>query len=188
MTGRESFRKHKILINILVTSFSFAGKRINYSLYKLCRNLNGKLGLLLRYIFVKNAAFSLGDNVSIHPSVFLFNIKNLSIGDNVSIHPLCYIDAAGVVEIGNDVSIAHNCSIISTNHTWSNSTIPIKYNPEVFGKVCIKNDVWVGCGVRILAGVTISERSVIAAGAVVNKSFERNAVLGGIPASKIKII
>src|SRR5690606_10684526 len=101
-------------------------------------------------------------------------------------HSNCYIDANGEVEIGNNVSIAHNSTILSTNHDWSDITVPIKYNPVTYGKVLISNDVWVGCGCRILAGVHIQSRSIIAAGAVVNKNVSPKTIVGGVPAKLIK--
>lgn len=57
---------------------------------------------------------------------------------------------------------------------------------SIFASVVIEDDVWIGCGVRILSGVKISERSVVAAGAVVNKQFERRSLIGGVPAKLIK--
>ena len=90
--------------------------------------------------------------------------------------------------LGNDISIAHNTSILSSNHTWNDTNIAIKYNKEIFSKVTIKNDVWIGCGVRILAGVTINTRSIVAAGAVVNKTFDEKSLIGGVPAKLIKNI
>lgn len=188
MTGRESFNRFNKIINVLVVLFSILGRRGNHFLLILFRNTNGKLGLLLRYIFVKNTAKSVGNNVSIQPGVFVFNLQNMELGSNVSIHPMCYIDAAGGIKIGSNVSIAHATTLISTNHTWDNIDLPIKYNPETFAQIIIEDDVWIGCGVRILAGVTIRRRSAVAAGAVVNKSFDNNALIGGVPAKFLKAI
>lgn len=151
MTGRESFNRFNKIINVLVVLFSLLGRRGNHFLLKFFRNTNGTLGLLLRYIFVKNTAKSVGNNVSIQPGVFVSNLKNMEIGNNVSIHPMCYIDAAGGIKIGSNVSIAHATTLISTNHTWDNVDLPIKYNPETFAEIIIEDDVWIGCGVRILA-------------------------------------
>lgn len=187
-TGRAQFGKYEGIINILVAFCRPLGKGGNYFLLKFFRNTNGKAGLLLRYVFLKNCCQSLGSNVSVQPGVYLFNLKGVKIGSNVSIHPMCYIDGAGGIEIGNDVSVAHSSSILSTNHQWDNPQVPIKYNPESFGKVYIENDVWIGCGVRILAGVHISGRSIVAAGAVVNRNIESNSIFAGIPAKKIKEI
>ncbi len=188
MTGRESFNRFSKILDIAVRIFNVLGRGINYRMLRTFRHTNGKTGLALRYVFLKNCAASVGRNVSVQPGVYLLNCKNLHIGDNVSIHPMCYIDAAGSVIIGNDVSIAHNCSILSTNHDWTDTSVPIKYNPVTFGEVIINDDVWVACGVRILAGITIGQRSIVAAGAVVNKDIEEGTLVGGVPAKVIKRI
>lgn len=188
MTGRESFNRFSKIINVLVSLFSLLGKGGNYFLLRFFRNTNGKLGLLLRYVFLKNIGKKIGNNVSVQPGVYLFNLKNIHIGDNVSIHPMCYIDAAGGITIGDNVSIAHSSTLISTNHTWNNVDLPIKYNPEIFGEIIIEDDVWIGCGVRVLAGVSLGSRSVVAAGAVVNKSFGDYSLIGGVPAKLLKTI
>lgn len=188
MTGRESFRKFHKVINFFVFLFSVFGKGGNDFLLRFFRNTNGKIGLLLRYVFLKNTATSVGVNVSIQPGVYLLNTAKLQIGGNVSIHPMCYIDAEGGIEIGNDVSIAHGSSILSTNHDWDERGTAIKYNKVKLAKVTIHNDVWIGCGVRILAGVAIGTRTVIAAGAVVTKDIDANTIAAGIPAKGIKQI
>lgn len=73
-------------------------------------------------------------------------------------------------------------------HTWDDISMPIQYNPESNGKVIIEEGVCRGCGVRVLAGVTLQKRTVIAAGAVVNKSGPGHAVYCGVPAKLIKRI
>lgn len=188
MAGRDQFKRMEGIIRLLVSFFSIFGQRGNYILLRSFRNVNGKIGLLVRYICLKNIAKKVGSNVSIQPGVFLFNLQNVEFGNNVSIHPMCYIEGAGGVAIGDNVSIAHATSLISTNHTWEDAAIPIKYNQETFAKILIDEDVWIGCGVRILAGVTIKRRSIVAAGAVVNKSFNEKSLLGGVPAKLIKVL
>jgi acetyltransferase-like isoleucine patch superfamily enzyme len=187
-SGRDKFRKFKGLITVLVKVNSIVPKKINHFFLRFFRNTNGKIGLVIRYVLVKNLAKSCGDNVSIHPNVFLFSIDKMSFGNNISIHPMCYLDAAGELVIGDNVSVAHNCSIMTNNHSWDDISVPIKYNPEVNGKVTIEEDIWLGCGVRVLAGVTLQARTVVAAGAVVNKSGPGHAVYGGVPAKLIKRI
>ena len=187
-TGRQQFKKFEILINLFVKTFSILGKRGNNFCLRMFRNTNGKIGILLRYIFLKNVAKNVGKNVSIHPNVFLLNVHNLSLGNNISIHPMCYIDATGGIYIGNNISIAHSSTIISSNHTWDDLTIPIKYNKEKLAPVVLDDDIWIGCGVRILAGIKISRRSVLAAGAVLTSNVEEFSLMGGVPARLIKKI
>jgi acetyltransferase-like isoleucine patch superfamily enzyme len=187
-SGRDKFKKIKWLISAMVALNGILPRGVNGFLLKAFRNTNGPIGLLIRYVIVRNLAKSCGDNVSIQPGVFLFSLHEMRFGNNVSIHPMCYLDAAGGLDVGSDVSIAHASSVITANHTWDNAGIPIKYNPETLAKVTISDDVWIGSGCRILAGVTIATRCVIAAGAVVNRSTEQGFVYGGVPAKPIKKI
>ncbi len=66
------------------------------------------------------------------------------------------------------------------NSRYENS--PLRNNREII----IGNDVWIGANVIILPGVNIGDGAIIAAGAVVTKSVEPYAVVGGIPAKVIK--
>ena len=92
------------------------------------------------------------------------------------------------VSIKDNVSIANHCTLISSNHSWKDNEVPIKYNSVIPNKIVINEDVWVAAGVRILSNVTISSRTIIGAGAVVNKSTDSHSIYVGVPAKKIKEI
>ncbi|RZI50420.1 acyltransferase [Aeribacillus pallidus] len=188
MTGRELFRKYKFIIRILEKIVGMFPSKFLRGFWAILDLSSGKFGILMRYLIIKNLSQKCGDNVYIAQNVELKNIHMLKIGDNVSIHRGCYLDAAGGIEIGNNVSIAHQTSLVSFNHTWSNPNIPIKYNEISKGKITIEDDVWIGCGCRILADVTIRSRSVIAAGAVVTSDIPSNCIAAGIPAKVVKEI
>ena len=85
------------------------------------------------------------------------------------------------IEIGHNVAISSNVTIRdSDSHTVSTSsqfmTQPIK----------IGHNVWIGVNVTILKGVEIGDGTVIAAGAVVNKSVPARCLAGGVPAKVIR--
>ncbi|MCH5598732.1 acyltransferase [Niabella ginsengisoli] len=84
--------------------------------------------------------------------------------------------------------MAHNSTILSSSHTWDDRNIPIKYNQLVMKKTVIKDDVWIGCGVRILSNICVNSRSIIASGAVVTKDVPSNVIVAGLPAKQIKTI
>lgn len=54
------------------------------------------------------------------------------------------------------------------------------------GTVIIQNDVWVGHGATIMAGVTLHNGCVVAANAVVTKDVPPYAIVGGNPAKILR--
>jgi acetyltransferase-like isoleucine patch superfamily enzyme len=184
--GREKFQKYSRVIGLLIKGFSILPEGLRVKIFENSRMITGKKGIAIRYILLKTLSKRCGDNVSIHPNVYLFATKNLTIGSNVSIHPMCYIDATGDIEIGNDVSIAHSATIMSTEHIYDNLKINIKDQGIKNFKTSISSNVWIGSGSRILAGTNINEGSIIAAGAVVKGEVKKNSIYGGVPAKFIK--
>ncbi len=68
---------------------------------------------------------------------------------------------------------------------WINQQVTIGYNgqgdPPVIG-----NNVMITCGAKVLGDIVIGDNAVIGANAVVVKNVESGAIMGGIPAKKIK--
>lgn len=52
--------------------------------------------------------------------------------------------------------------------------------------VIVEKDVWIGCNVTLLSGVTIGRGSIVAAGAVVTKDVPFYSIVGGVPAKVLK--
>jgi len=52
----------------------------------------------------------------------------------------------------------------------------------------IERNVWIAAGATIIGGVTIGENSVVAAGSVVTRDVQPNALVGGNPARLVRSI
>lgn len=60
------------------------------------------------------------------------------------------------------------------------------YADEERHDVIIGNDVWVGQGAMVMAGVTVGDGAIIAAGAVVTKDVPPYSIVAGVPARVIR--
>ncbi|WP_369334536.1 DapH/DapD/GlmU-related protein [Rhodanobacter sp. FDAARGOS 1247] len=91
----------------------------------------------------------------------------------------------GGVTIGDDVLMGPNVQIITRGHNTSDILRPINLQGSSFKPVTIEDDVWIGCNVVILPGVTVGRGSVLAAGSVVTKDVPSMSIMGGVPARMI---
>ena len=112
------------------------------------------------------------------------NPLNITIGKNCSIGGQgCYIQGSGRLIIGNYVRVATNVGIMSGTHSIYN------HNESIKKTTIIGDYSWIGMNAVILPGVELGIRTIVAAGAVVTKSFpEGFCVLAGNPAVKKKEI
>ena len=96
--------------------------------------------------------------------------------------PGCYIQAINGIEVGGNLRVGPGVKIISADHSSDDYDIHIKTNPIKIGDNC-----WLAANCVILPGVELGDHTIVAAGAVVSKSFQGgNCILGGIPAKIIK--
>lgn len=110
----------------------------------------------------------------------------ISIGKKVAIGEFCFLDGYGGIEIGDFTIIAHNCSFLSEDHGFDQLDIPIYYQKKVAVPIKVGENVWIGCGVKVLKGVTIGDGAVVGAGSVVTKDIPSNAIAVGIPATILR--
>lgn len=108
------------------------------------------------------------------------------LGHNVQFGPNCLLDCGAIM--GNNILLAGNvCFIGKNDHTFD---IPCKTIwSGTRGKndpIIIGNDVWIGHGAIIMAGVNIGDGAIIAAGSIVTKDVPPCAIVGGNPAKNIK--
>ncbi len=114
--------------------------------------------------------------------------KGFKIGNNSAMGEFCHIGASGGVYIGDNVIMGQYISFHSENHNFQNKDIEIVDQGVTSKGIWLGNNIWVGTKVTFLDGTKIGNNCVIAAGAIVNKEFPDNCVIGGIPAKIIKML
>jgi acetyltransferase-like isoleucine patch superfamily enzyme len=141
------------------------------------------IGFIFKYIFRQNADVPW---MTHHTSTVKIP-QNIHVGIDVfpGDSPNNYIEALNGLFIGDFTNIGPNVSIITANYQLENNKAVVIDNiPVKIGKFC-----WLGTNAVILPRVQIGDFTVVAAGAVVTKSFsEGYVVLAGNPAVVIKTL
>ena len=110
--------------------------------------------------------------------------KGIKIGNNSSIGVRSQV--RGPLTIGNNVMMGPEVVIFTSNHRFDRLDVTMDHQGGVTNPVVIGNDVWIGQRSMIMAGVSIGNGVVIAAGSVVTKDIPDYAVVGGVPAKVLK--
>lgn len=111
----------------------------------------------------------------------------IRIGNNVGLGEFSNLGGAGGLTIGDDCIIGQFFSCHPENHIFEQGGLTRQQGVRRAG-ISIGKNCWIGSKVTILDGVTIGDNCVIAAGAVVTKSFPPNSLIGGLPAKILKSI
>ena len=138
----------------------------------------------LRQLFSELIGQKVDDKFGLFPPFYTDYGKNITVGKGVFINEGCCFQDQGGIEIGDNALIGQQVVIATLNHDLA----PDKRANMLPSPVKIGNNVWIGAHATILAGVTIGDNAVVAAGAVVTKDVPANSVVGGVPAKIIKKI
>jgi acetyltransferase-like isoleucine patch superfamily enzyme len=103
---------------------------------------------------------------------------------NVYVGRNCYLGAFQPLEIGDDTLIGAYSYIITGDHRFSDPAQLIRRQGYEGAPITIGSNVWIGCHVTILPGVTIGNNAIIGAGAVVTRPVPAGEIWAGVPATK----
>ena len=113
--------------------------------------------------------------------------KGVKVGKNyTTIDKVDYSSEPYLITIGDDVRISSNVHFV-THDGGMHVIRQYKKKPaDLFGKITVGNNVFIGMNVIILPNVKIGSNVIIGAGSIVTKNIPNNSVACGIPARVIE--
>ena len=133
---------------------------------------------------------------------YLRQITGSNIDDTVRVFPPFNINYGLTTRFGRDCFVNFGCTFLALGgitiedgaFIGPHCVLATEYHPEdpatrhslLTKPIVVGRNVWLGADVKVLAGVTIGENAIVAAGSVVTKDVPANMVVAGSPARIIR--
>lgn len=151
--------------------------------YEVTGNIDGKyeraiveIGKSGKVIFDGKCCLGSGTRLNVYGT--------LRFGDNVRLNGNTNVCCFSDIEIGSNTLVSWDCLFMDTDFhkVYINEKIMNENSPIKIGRNC-----WIGCRTTVLKGCEIPCGSVVGAGSLVCKKFDKeNAMYGGNPARLLK--
>ena len=153
----------------LPNSYGYTGKLWNYIRVQLCKRIFKKCGKIR----------------TINRRVCFDSGRNIEMGDDSGIGANTQIPSNTI--IGKNVMISRNVFILTRNHEFSRTDIPIiEQGFKPFLQTVIKDDCWIGMNSLLTPGRIVEKGTIVAMGSVLTKNFPEYSIVGGNPAKMLK--
>lgn len=136
----------------------------------------------VRRLVYRRAGMQLAQTSSLHWRARFFAPEGLSIAGWTTIGNDAFFDAREGISIGSSVNIAGEVRIYTREHDIDSADFA-----EIGAPVVIEDYSYLGTRVTVLPGVRIGKGAVIASGAVVTRDVAPYVLVGGVPATPIRM-
>lgn len=110
-----------------------------------------------------------------------YHYSNLHLGAGCYVGKEVFFDLADRIYIEDHVTISMRAMLITHTHAGKSSLSGDRLPPS-YAAICLRHDCYIGAGAIILPGVTVGERAIVGAGAVVTRDVPAGATVCGSPA------
>lgn len=126
----------------------------------------------------------IGDDVEVRSPVYVDYGSNVTIGTGVFINYGCQLADVAKITIGDHTQIGPNVQLLTPFHPLEPQRRMDKW--ETARPVTIGDNVWLGGGVIVCAGVTIGSDTAVGAGSVVTRDLPVGVLAVGSPARVVR--
>ena len=119
----------------------------------------------------------------IMPGFFCDYGVNIHLGARAFANADCVFLDCAEIRIGDNFQAGPGVQLLTPEHPLD---AIVRRGEETARPIVIGDDVWIGGGAIILAGVTVGDRSVIGAGSVVTRDVPSDVVVVGNPAKIVR--
>ncbi|WP_083877093.1 hypothetical protein [Ideonella sp. B508-1] len=180
-------------LRVVSAIFAIRNKILNSIAKIICRRTITVDYRGLRIYFPRE--INIGNNFSAGRGLWLESVNGkgrIEIGNNVNFSDDVHIGSANFIAIGSGVLMGSGVLVSDHSHGAPNTAggngweLPPNQREIISkGKIEIKDNVWLGNGVCVLANVSIGEGAIVGANSVVLSDIPPRTIWAGIPAHQI---
>jgi acetyltransferase-like isoleucine patch superfamily enzyme len=132
---------------------------------------------------------TIGENAQIHSPLVIHNASsepgrhysNLVIGDHCYLGRDVFLDLKAPITLDSYVTISMRCTLLTHTDAGDRPAI-LQVLSASAGPIVVRRGAYIGAAVTILENVTVGERAIVAAGALVHRDVPDGTTVGGVPA------
>ncbi len=140
------------------------------------------------------AGIALGDCCRIMRGAYLCAyVSEAAPGQGIVLGPRCWVGVGAVLasgqgglRLGENVLIGPGATLVTGDHEFRRTDLDSLDQAYTGRPIAIGDNVWIGANATVLGSVTVGDRAVIAAGAVVTRDVPPETVVGGVPAKPLE--
>ena len=136
-----------------------------------------------RRVLVNELVNAADGKATIMPGFFCDYGVNIHMGGSAFANANCVFLDCAEIRIGDNFQAGPGVQLLTPEHPLD---AVARRGKETARPILIGDDVWIGGGAIVLAGVTIGDRSGIGAGSVVTKDVPSDVVVVGNPAKIVR--
>jgi len=163
-----------MMILSIVNTIALAFIAMRYIKEKLKKNKAKTIEQKIKYGKYSNVSGNTFDGICGNKNTSVGKFTSIAMNAKIGLseHPTNFLSTHGFQYIENAFGFVNKDNLYDTSH---------------LNKPCkIGNDVWIGDGANIKAGVEIGDGAIVGANAMVTKNVPPYAIVGGVPAKIIR--
>lgn len=134
---------------------------------------------------------TIGEGVELHSPLLIHNAaddpphyRHLQIGDHVYVGRDVLFDLKQPIHLRDYATVSMRCTLLT--HTDAGDRPPewVTLSPSS-GAVTVECGAYLGANVTVLENVTVGEKAIVAAGALVRRDVLPGEIVGGVPAKSL---
>jgi len=110
--------------------------------------------------------------------------QGMKVGNGCHFNSMSFSTEPYLIELGDKVSISAGCDLVTHDGAIRIFRGELR-DADIFGKIVIGNNVFIGINSTILPNTIIGDNSIVGAGSVVRGKFPENSVIIGNPAKVV---